>query len=379
MSISLKQRRAASLAAAVTEPVEVHRDVLRDLTKVGQEEVPLHLIDVRKQPRDRIDETSPEFLDLVGTIREHGVLQPISLELLDVPTPDGNKYRLIAGERRYRAMTVLAKENAQDFGRISAVVIRVVGDNKDAQVLMKQLIENVVRQDFTEAERARAIVQLKESTGWTWEQVGTRMGMDANRVQALGAIARYPDVGQAIDNGTVPQGLGIAIGQAAPDSEIAGAMVTLVGRSAPDSPLRKDGVLRRVARAAKHVDASLPAVQRVARAAVLVGAEPKAEAVEEWDYSQGGQLTRIRTPIVVLANTALRAVRPRTSTMDREPFAEMLRQTCQETNLWVVPNPDQVASGVISADVLKAVIDELCSAAQYWPTQPVSAATPERQ
>jgi ParB/RepB/Spo0J family partition protein len=365
---SVKEQRAAALAAAVAEPVEVHRNVLRDLTRIGQEEVPLHLIEPNPdQPREMVDESSLEFLELVGTIREHGLLQPISLMLLDSPTTEGKQYRIIAGERRFRAFSLLSREDPQEYGRIPATVVRVVGENKDAQVLMKALIENLVRADLKEGERANAIVRLKEATGWTWEQVGIRMGMDPNRVQALSVIARYPAVSAAIDDGSVSQGQGIAIGQASRDGEIAAAMIGLVGKASPESPLRKDGVVRKVAKTAREIDPTLPASERVARAAVLVGVEPSPNAVEEWDYVANGKREKMQRPIVVLANTALRTIRPRTSTMDRATFAEMIRQTCEQTNVWVVPTAEQVASGDVVMDSIREAIDQLCAAAGYWP------------
>ena len=374
MAMSIREQRAAALLGAVAEPVESHRNVLKDLTRVGQEEVPLNLIEPNaEQPREAVDENSQEFRELVGTIREHGLLQPISLMLLDDQTDDGKQYRIIAGERRFRAFSQLALEDPQEYGRIPATVVRVVGENKDAQVLMKALIENVVREDLKEGERANAIVRLKETTGWTWEQVGSRMGMDPNRVQALSAIARYPAVSDAIDSGAVSQGQGIAIGQASADGEIAVAMVDLVGKSAPDSPLRKDGTVRKIAKTARTIDPALPAEERVARAAVLVGAEPSPDAVEEWDFVSDGEVKKMQTPVVVLANTSLRTIRPRTSTMDRSAFAEMIRQTCEQTNLWVVPTAEQVATGAVEGDAVRQVIDQLCGAAGYWPSSPTGA------
>lgn len=94
-------------------------------------------------------------------------------------------------------------------------------------------------------------------------------------------------------------------------------MIGLVGKASPESPLRKDGVVRKVAKTAREIDPTLPATERVERAALLVGVEPSPNAVEEWDYVVDGTSEKMQRPIVVLANTALRTIRPRASTMDR--------------------------------------------------------------
>ena len=100
---------------------------------------------------------------------------------------------------------------------------------------------------------------------------------------------------------------------------------------------------------------------------ILVGAEPSPDAVEEWDYVTDGEIKKMRTPVVVLANTALRTVRPRTATMDRSAFAEMIRQTCEQTNLWVFPTTDQLSTGTVEVEKVRAVIDQLCRSVDYVP------------
>src|SRR6266496_2007737 len=167
MTMTVAERRRAEARSAITDRSGLDRDVLKDLTKVGREDIPLRfLVPDPDQPRLEIDETGTEFLDLVGTIREHGLLQPISVRELE---PGGDaRYMIIAGERRYRAYLHLAEQDPNEFGRIPATVIRIVGQNKEAQVLMKQLIENAVRVDVAEGERAFAFQRLKTMSGWTW-------------------------------------------------------------------------------------------------------------------------------------------------------------------------------------------------------------------
>lgn len=67
----------------------------------------------------------------------------------------------------------------------------------------------------------------------------------------------------------------------------------------------------------------------------------------------------------MLNNTALRTVRPRLTEMDRDAFAVMLRQTCEETNVWVVPQASQV-----SPDEYRQLVDALCRDGNYYPERP---------
>jgi ParB family chromosome partitioning protein len=111
------------------------------------------------QPRNRFDDEA--LAGLADSIREVGVLQPIS-----VAPVDGGSYRLIAGERRLRA----AKRAG--LTEIPAV-IRVVDDEGS---LMQALIENIQREDLSPLEEAAAYQQLLEDHGLTHEDVGNRVG-----------------------------------------------------------------------------------------------------------------------------------------------------------------------------------------------------------
>lgn len=54
----------------------------------------------------------------------------------------------------------------------------------------------------------------------------------------------------------------------------------------------------------------------------------------------------------------------------------MIRQTCEQTNVWVVPTAEQVSSGDAAMDTIREAIDQLCAAAEYWPApqQPMTGA-----
>jgi hypothetical protein len=78
---------------------------------------------------------------------------------------------------------------------------------------------------------------------------------------------------------------------------------------------------------------------------------------------------QVEQEVVMLNNTALRTVRPRLAEMDRDAFAAMIRQTCEDTNVWVLPQAAHV-----SPEEYRQLIDALCRDGDYYPERP---STPE--
>ena len=68
---------------------------------------------------------------------------------------------------------------------------------------------------------------------------------------------------------------------------------------------------------------------------------------------------------MMLMNTALRTVRPRLTEMDRDAFVAMIRQTCEDTNVWVVPRPSQV-----NTDEYRELLQSMCAEADFYPERP---------
>jgi ParB family transcriptional regulator, chromosome partitioning protein len=126
----------------------------------GYSSIPVEEIEPNpNQPRTRFDEEA--LTNLADSIREVGVLQPISVMQLEA-----GGYRLIAGERRLRA----AKRAG--LTEIPAV-IRTVDDQGS---LTEALIENIQRENLSPLEEAAAYSQLLEDYGLTHEEIGLRVG-----------------------------------------------------------------------------------------------------------------------------------------------------------------------------------------------------------
>lgn len=120
------------------------------------------------QPRKRFHEENLD--ELVESIREHGVIQPLVVREVD------GKYELIAGERRWRASTKLGLKEVP-------IILR---DASDRDVLEMALIENLQREDLDPLEEAEAYARLAKDFGLKQEEIAQRVGK--NRATVSNAI-----------------------------------------------------------------------------------------------------------------------------------------------------------------------------------------------
>ncbi len=141
------------------------------------------------QPRKHF--TDDALDELVESIREHGVIQPLIVRRV------GDKLELIAGERRWRA--------CQKVGVATVPVIEREASDRD--VLEMALIENLQREDLNPIEEADAYVRLAKDFGMTQEEIASRVGKNratvANsmRLLDLSAEAREHLIGGRISIG----------------------------------------------------------------------------------------------------------------------------------------------------------------------------------
>ena len=128
------------------------------------------------QPRKTFNEASIE--ELARSVREHGIVQPL------VVTRSGDRYRLIAGERRFRA--------AKKAGLTSVPVV-VKEELTDAASLEIALIENIQREDLNPIEEALAYHQLHEEFGLTQEEISKKVGKERSTVANFLRLLKLPD------------------------------------------------------------------------------------------------------------------------------------------------------------------------------------------
>ena len=141
-------------------------------------ELPLEEIEPNfSQPRYHFDEVALEAL--AGSLREHGVLQPVLVR----PRPEGG-YELVAGERRWRAAEIAGLDS----------IPALVCSYDDAAALEVALIENVAREDLNVVEEVRAFATLRE-LGLTHREIGERVGRSTSMV---GNMVRMLDLSEEI-------------------------------------------------------------------------------------------------------------------------------------------------------------------------------------
>jgi len=126
------------------------------------------------QPRREFDRE--KLQELADSIQEHGLLQPILVK------PEGSRYIIIAGERRFRA-TQLA-----GIDRINCIV----RDCTEQEMTEKALIENIQRADLSPVEEGLAYARLIQDYGLTQEQVARRVGKGRPTVANLLRIIQLP-------------------------------------------------------------------------------------------------------------------------------------------------------------------------------------------
>jgi ParB family transcriptional regulator, chromosome partitioning protein len=146
------------------------------------------------QPREDFDPQGME--DLVQSIREKGVIQPVLVR------QRGDSYELIAGERRFRAANILK------LNELPAIVKEV--DDRDSLEL--SLIENIQRQDLNVIEEARAFKYLAEKYQLTQEQIGEVLGQNKNTISSIMVLLRLPqEIQEHIRNNRFTHGHGRAL------------------------------------------------------------------------------------------------------------------------------------------------------------------------
>ena len=148
-------------------------------------------IEVRRQVREHFDEEA--LRELAADIDANGQLQPIVVSPLN-----GGRFLLDAGERRFRAIRLLGRD------QIRATIRRSAGDEEACTRVLVQLAENDQRQDLTKIEVARAIVRLQKETGWSDEEVAERMHHSRSWVvQVRAVLSAPPSLQRAISVGAV--------------------------------------------------------------------------------------------------------------------------------------------------------------------------------
>src|SRR5437868_11713127 len=161
----------------------------------GPQEIDIDLIEPSPyQPRTKFHEQALD--ELARSIKTSGIIQPLVLR------PIGNRFQLIAGERRWRA--------AQRAGlnKVSAIVRQV----PDELALEMTLVENIQREDLNPIEAARAFQRLMEEFDLTQDLVAERTGKDRTTVaNAVRLLKLESKIQEWIEEGSLSAGHGRAL------------------------------------------------------------------------------------------------------------------------------------------------------------------------
>ncbi|GAB1457933.1 ParB/RepB/Spo0J family partition protein [Spirochaetota bacterium] len=147
------------------------------------------------QPRKSFDDQS--IAELADSIKRHGIIQPLVVE------EDGSgAYRIVAGERRWRAAALAG------LSEVPAIV-KEYGREKRLEIA---LVENVQREDLNPIDEAEAYRQLMEATALTQDQVAERVGKSRSAVaNALRLLGLPADAMESLRSGSITAGHARAI------------------------------------------------------------------------------------------------------------------------------------------------------------------------
>ncbi|KUH65408.1 chromosome partitioning protein ParB [Mycolicibacterium novocastrense] len=133
-----------------------------------------------RQPRQVFDEEA--LAELVHSIREFGLMQPIVVRTLQRPEPGAPRYQLVMGERRWRA--------AQQAGL--ATIPAIVRETTDDSMLRDALLENIHRAQLNPLEEAAAYQQLLDEFEVTHDELASRIGRSRPVITNMIRLLRLP-------------------------------------------------------------------------------------------------------------------------------------------------------------------------------------------
>lgn len=187
-----KQILGRGLDALIPQEIDV-RVFEEDKNRVQK----IVLDDIKPNPDQPRREVGAEGLsELTASVKRHGVLQPIIVVRHD------NGYRIVAGERRWRAA------KAAKLSHIPAIVRSL----EELEQIELALIENIQRVDLTPLEQATAVYRLQHQFNLELEKIAEKLGKAPSTVSNLARLLQLPpNAGEALRNGQISEGHARAI------------------------------------------------------------------------------------------------------------------------------------------------------------------------
>lgn len=160
-------------------------------TNAVKARIPLDQIEANPdQPRHDFDENA--LSELAASVKLHDIIQPIT-----VTKAANGKYRIIAGERRFRAAKIAGLADIPVY----------IKDLKDSKILELALLENLQREDLNAIEIGLSYKQLMDELDYTQDQLAERMGKERSTVTNYIRLLKLPpDIQAAVRNGSISMG-----------------------------------------------------------------------------------------------------------------------------------------------------------------------------
>lgn len=155
-------------------------DTVGDVGATYRELTPSSIQPNPQQPRTVFDDEA--MAELVHSIKEFGLMQPIVVRSLPEPTADGVRYQLVMGERRWRA--------SQEAGLDT--IPSIVRETSDGDMLRDALLENIHRAQLNPLEEAAAYQQLLDEFGVTHEELASRLGRSRPLISNMIRLLKLP-------------------------------------------------------------------------------------------------------------------------------------------------------------------------------------------
>lgn len=181
--------------AAATLVVQKPADASGSLVLSDVIRLPLNLVEPSPfQPRKSLDEAT--IAGLAASIKHSGLMQPV------IVRRRGDRYELVAGERRWRAAQVAGLET----------IPALVRDLSDEQAAEWALVENIQREDLNPMDRAFALKAMSDRFSLTQDELARRVGLERPSVANLLRLTELePAIADLIAKGTLSQGHGKAL------------------------------------------------------------------------------------------------------------------------------------------------------------------------
>lgn len=197
MSAKQKNTGLGRGLSALFSGEEVLNQINAPATEGGEYIININLSEIdtnKNQPRKNFDKAALE--ELAASIKENGLLQPIAVQ------KTGERYQIIAGERRFRAFKLLNEK------KIPAIIKNL----SRQQVMQMALIENLQREDLSAIEEAEAMKALIDEFNLTQQELAQKLGKARSSIaNSLRLLELVPEIKSLVDAGSITAGHARAI------------------------------------------------------------------------------------------------------------------------------------------------------------------------